>query len=392
MKVLVISHMFPNESHPHHGLFVRQQVCALARLGVEVVVVNPIPATPWPTPLLDTRWRAISRLGDTEVDGVRVLRPRYLALPRAVLFCSSGARMYRGLQRLRLGGTFDLVHAHVALPDGVAGARLARDLGVPLVVTVHGQDFQLTPKLGDRCVRALAAALTAAARVVVVSEKLRRAGVALFPEIADKTTVIPNGIDVAALARAAANPLRPDAPYVIVSVSNLVPHKSVDLTIEAVARLLPTFPGLTYLVIGDGPERGRLEALAARLGAANAVRFLGRLPNDEALRYVAGADVFSLPSAEEGFGVAHLEAMGLGRPVVAREGQGPADFITHGVNGFLLKQGTADELASVLASLLANGERAREIGDRARHHAHAMYTWENVAGRLLSLYGSVHNG
>jgi len=139
--------MYPVSYNPVYGIFVHKQVNALAKAGVDVRVVSPVPWAPWPLDHMSGKWRGYSEVPDrADIEGITVHYPRYLTFPRAWFFSSSGERMYRGIRELvsdiRKDFPFDLIHAHVALPDGHAVSMLAEEHGCPFVVTIHGQDFQ----------------------------------------------------------------------------------------------------------------------------------------------------------------------------------------------------------------------------------------------------------
>jgi glycosyltransferase involved in cell wall biosynthesis len=394
MRVLVISHMFPTDVNPMSGIFVLEQVKALYRLGVDVTVLAPQPHAPWPLSVVNRRWRAIANIPlARDLDGIRVFHPRYLAFPRALLFCSSGHRLAISLLRYfnrRLSNErFDIVHSHVAVPDGYAGMYIARKLQAPHIITVHGQDFHVTAQKSRGCRNALRTALGSADRIITVSSALLNRGAALFPELRNRFVVVPNGITTEKVELARSTPERCSNRPLVVSVSNLVKTKGIDTNLRALASIRDEFPSIRYVIIGDGPERSYLERLVSELGLESHVAFLGRLPNVEALRYVAAADVFSLPSWMEGFGVAHLEAMALAKPVIACRGQGPEDFIQDGINGILISPKDEVQLAETLRRILGDPVLSSRIGERARSTVLHSFTWEAIAARLESLYEEV---
>lgn len=392
MNILIISHMFPNNRNPVHGIFVSKQAEALAKLGHDVTVVSPIPWTPWPLPLLKKGWAALAETPSCErVNSLLVYRPRYIAFPRALLFCSSGDRMRSSLtkffHRELDTRTFDIVHSHVGIPDGYAGLDLARKLQCPHFVTVHGQDFHLTAGKSRACHDKLHYVLVSSNRVITVSSKLARLGREIYPDIADSISVVPNGINAAEIEDARKHPVPREATRtLIVSASNLVSTKGIDINLRAIARLARHTRNITYLVIGDGPERRKLEKLAQKLGIASFVHFLGRLDHHETLRHIASADIFSLPSWKEGFGVVYLEAMALGKPVIACAGEGPEDFITDGKTGYLVPPNDVESTARLLDKLIADENMRASVGLRASQLVFQRFTWINVGTQLEALY------
>ncbi len=382
MRVLVVSHLYPYPGHDRH-LFVHEQCLALRDLGVEVRVVSP---TPWIPRVLWSSGRMRRRGGKPPRavrDGIVADYPRFPQPPRRILFDRLGDLAYRRVRTLPAvtGQRYDVIHAHQALPDGSVALHLSHDLGVPYLVTVHGADVNLGLKHDGPVARRTAEVLAGAGAVVAVSGVLARR---LTDRVSlDAVHVVHNGVpaDLHGV---------PPADYlpghrVVLAAGRLVERKGFEHVLAAVARLADGRDDLRAVIAGEGGLRRRLEALAAGLGIADRVAFLGRLEHADLLAMMARADVFALPSAPEGFGLVHLEAMTQGTPVVGCLDQGPADFIEHGVSGHLVPYGDVEALAAALAATLDDAERARLVGDAGRRVAET-FTWERNARRMLELY------
>ena len=394
MKILVLSHMYPSTFNEAAGNFVHEQVKALVEKGVEVQVISLVPWTPFPINRMSQKWRAYSEIPAESVwDGIKVLYPRYLSFPRAWFYASSGKRMHQGIKnvvaRIHQSFPFDLIHAHVALPDGNAGMRLAQDYGRPLVITIHGQDLQHTVDRDTACRRAVARAVEVASRTVLVSNKLRQLAVRHFGQT-NTYAVIPNGVDPRSVVSCAqARTSQHSRELVLLSVSNLVQTKGLDLNLRALQRLIGEYPDLRYQIVGGGSEESKLRTLTKKLGLESSVEFLGRLPHSQVMKQMAACDVFTLPSWNEGFGVVYLEAMASGRPVIGCAGEGIEDFVEHGKSGLLVKPRDIDSLVTALDYLLSNPGEARAIGERARNLVLENYTWEGNAAKTIKVYEEV---
>ncbi len=395
MKVLIISHMYPSKYNETIGIFVHEQVRALMSKGVGVRVVSPIPWIPFPIRYIRRRWRMMAQIPNQTVwEGVQVWYPRYVTFPRSWFLASSGKRMYWGIknlvERLQKEFQFDLIPAHVALPDGYAGALLARKLGVPLVVTIHGQDLQYTVYRCARCRHALGFTFGYASRVIVVSTKLKRLAEEHFG-CSDKIVVIPNGVDPAKVLQP--NPKRPRnypaGTQILLSVSNLIQTKGIDLNLRAIQRLCKKYPALQYKIVGAGPLEMELKKLAVTLGVSNNVEFIGPLPHFHVMERMAECDIFVLPSWKEGFGVVYLEAMASGKPVIGCKGQGIEDVIEHGKTGLLVEPRDVDSLVEALDFLLSHPDEAKAMGERARNLVLENYTWEKNAEKTIAVYREV---
>lgn len=182
----------------------------------------------------------------------------------------------------------------------------------------------------------------------------------------------------------------PDSPVareagVILTVGRLLksePGKGVDVMIRALPRVIATAPQAKFVVVGDGDLRPALEALAAETGFGERVSFAGAV-SDAALRdWYRKADVFVMPSRQEGFGIVFLEAMAFGVPVIGGAAGGTPEIIQEGVTGYLVDYGDAGMLADRVASLLAHPELRRRMGAAARQRVAEHYTFDLFRSRL----------
>jgi glycosyltransferase involved in cell wall biosynthesis len=395
MKVLVLSHMYPSVFNEMNGIFVHEQVKALAAKGVEVQVVSPIPWAPFPFKYLSSKWKAYEAIPDKSIqEGIEVWHPRYITFPRAWLFASSGKRMYYGIRNLVTKiyqeFQFDLIHAHVALPDGYTGMNIAQEYKKPFIVTIHGQDLYITINRNKNCKLALKKVFKSANKIITVSSKLKKIAVNNIG-YNDKTMIIGNGISSNKIITKKNNIFhKSNANDInILSVSYLIKRKGIDFNLKAFAKLISKYPNLKYQIIGDGPEKNCLKKLATNLGIDERVEFLGRLAHKEVLKYMAKADIFSLPSWNEGFGVVYIEAMAQGKPVIGCRGEGIEDFVEDGKTGMLVKPKDVDSLVEVLDFLLDCPNKARDIGERARKFIKENYTWEKNAEKTMKVYREV---
>lgn len=394
MKVLVISHMYPSTFSEIEGIFVHQQVKELQKQGCEVKVISPIAWSPFPIKHFSRKWKRYSKVPHKLTwEDIDIYYPRFLQFPKSLFFASSGRRIYSGIRKLvdelYQDFKFDIIHAHVALPDGFAGMMVKKEYKKPLVVTVHGADLHVTVYRSAACRKALLKVFKEADKVVTVSTRLKK----IFQDdfrISEKVAVINNGISPDNITTKNANLASTHAgSKIILSVSHLIASKGLDLNIKAMSQLIGKYSNLKYLVIGAGPEINSLRRLAHDLNLDRQIEFLGELPHDKVMQYMAIADIFSLPSWREGFGIVYLEAMAHGKPVIACEGEGIADVIENNKTGLLVKPKDVESLAQALDFLLSNPEKTIEVGERSRKLVLENYTWENNARRYIEIYHEV---
>jgi glycosyltransferase involved in cell wall biosynthesis len=274
----------------------------------------------------------------------------------------------------------DILHASSS-KAGVLG-RLAGFLaGVPIrVFTVHGWAFAAYSGMAGRVYRwadLLVRPLTTV--TICVSEREREAGLLAGTCDPARTVVIPNAVDVAGARRVGG--VARERPL-IVSVGRLKAPKDFLTFLRALGRLRDD--SFEVLIVGDGPDRPRLEQEIAALGLGGRVRLAGE--RHDVAELLAGADVFVLPSASEGMPVSVLEAMAAGLPVVASRVGGLAEQVVDGETGVLVSPGDADELAGALARLLRDPELRRRLGEAGRVRAEQAFDLVPFRRAHLELY------
>jgi glycosyltransferase involved in cell wall biosynthesis len=149
-------------------------------------------------------------------------------------------------------------------------------------------------------------------------------------------------------------------------------------------------PTLRYAIVGDGPERVALQGLAARLGVLDRVDFRGQLPPQQAIEQARRCTLFVMPSTEEAFGVAYVEAMAGGVPAIGCRGEpGPEEIAAAGDGLVLVPPGDIERLTQRIDELLSDPHRLREAGQRARATVAANFTWQRCGQQTLAAYEHV---
>jgi glycosyltransferase involved in cell wall biosynthesis len=376
IHILTLTPFYPSERDDAAGCFVSEPLAALARIGV----VNTVFAV---QPFYRQKLRA--RDAATPAQWLRYFSlPGSIGLPAAGAFAF--ARIVGQVRELHRSHRIDLVHAHAPLPCGHAAMLLGAELGIPYVVSVHGLDAfsigQVSGRAGEWCRRLSQRVYRSSRRVICISEHVREQ---VLEEMGRscRTSVVYNGVDPE-LFSPGNEPASENS--VILSVGNLIPIKGHDLLIGAAAALVPEFPQLSLEIIGEGAERSRLEALAQQLQVLDRVRFQGHRSRGEVADAMRRCTLFALPSSYEGLGCVYLEAMSTGKPVIGCRGQGIAEIIQHGSNGFLVGPGNEKELTLATAMLLRDEARRRNLGTAARDTILERFTLTHQAEGLARIY------
>jgi glycosyltransferase involved in cell wall biosynthesis len=318
------------------------------------------------------------------MDGIPVTYVPFFAPPRPISYGSWGAwaalPLALALRALRRSFPFELVHAHYAAPAGDA-VRRAR-LDVPIVISVHGGDVYSVARRSKAGRRAVVSAFGAARLVLANSTAIQRCCEGLG---AARTRLVHLGTDLPERVMQA-NQGESSAPR-IVTVGHLVARKRHVDVLRALGLLRDAVPDLLWEVVGDGPERATLERLAGELGVRDQVAFRGAVSHERAVAAARSATAFVLPSVDEAFGVAYVEAMAAGVPAIGCRGEaGPEEIARCGGGIRLVPRGNPEALAAELRALLGDESARRELGEQARVTVAEHFTWEKCGRETFAAY------
>lgn len=295
-----------------------------------------------------------------------------------------------------VGEGLDLVHVHYAIPHAtsawIAREMLGAERDLPIVTTLHGTDITLVG-LHPSFHTIVRFSILKSQGLTAVSDFLKAETVRDFEVPEERIEVIPNFIDTE-LWRRDREPchrsvLAPEGEKIVMHVSNFRRVKLVGDVVEIFARIVEEVPARLVLV-GDGPDRPRVLARVEELGLSDRVLYLGK--HDSVEELVSCADLFLIPSASESFGLAALEAMACGAPVVGSVVGGLPDVVEHGVSGYLFEIGSVDEMAEAGVRILSDPDLQAELGAAGRRIAVERYDADVVVPRYEALYRRVLEG
>ncbi len=374
MRIVQVSPFF----HPHAGgveSHVRSLAREFAREGHDVTVVT-------------SRYRR-DLPHEERTEGYRILRTRTLGVAFNTPFDIGTTSLLRALDA-------DVVHLHYPPPlTSFFATRSLQRRSTPVCLTYHcdlylaGTTGRLLAGLYQRVflpptLRRVGKIIVHTRSYGVTSAMLRGRELAVIPSVVDLDWFRP-GLDASDLR----GDLRLEGKRVLAFTGRLVPHKGVDVILQA----LPLLPNdVVLLVVGAGPRLPSLVGLAGRLGVSERVRFCASVADDDLPRYLALADLFVFPSQNrlEGFGLAVAEAMAVGLPVVIADMPGVREVIEPGKEGLLAEPLLAADLAAKIRVLLDDPALARRMGAAGRKRAQERYGLSTVAHQLLSLYAGLH--
>jgi D-inositol-3-phosphate glycosyltransferase len=299
--------------------------------------------------------------------------------------------------REREGIAYDLVHSHYWL-SCLAAIDLSRDWGVPHIATFHTlarakQEARPGEQESQLRIESEREAMMSADSMVVSTERERSDIARLYGVPAGKVDVVPAGVDLQMfrpLGRAESRRRLglSDERVILAVAQRIEPLKGLDVIVEALP-LMDDGGEARFIIVGgdenSGPEIDRLRGVAARMGVEDRLTFAGAVSQEELPAYYSAADVCVLPSYYESFGLAALESLACGTPVVASRVGGPLSFIVDGVNGHLVPERSPEAYARCLDVVMLEGP---EMAEAARSTATEL-GWDSVADGLLAHYASM---
>lgn len=381
MRILICTTSYPSRRAPFNGVFVRSHAAALAARGHEVRVLVPhvFPEDP-----------SVEEDGPVSVKRIAYGSDQRLLSDRAGLPLVMIGRLLLAWRKAARSEASqwcpDVVHAHWAIPSGMAARSAARRARVPLVVTVHGADMRLAARSGVAR-RLMQSVLSAAGAVVAVSQAFAtEIGRGMVP--GQPIAVIPMGVDTDVFASRSRREAReaaglPPGAKIVLGIGALIPLKRFDDVIDALQIVRREVSDVRLLIAGEGRDRSALEGQAVSLGQGDAVTFLGAVEHDSLPDYLNAADVIVLASETEGLPVVLMEAAACGVPSVATDVGGSREVALSHPDARLVGVGDVPALARALVEVLSIEQpdvRPSVLGDGSP------YSLSGAIQRLESVY------
>jgi len=319
---------------------------------------------------------------------------------------SSGAELAqvwsvsRAVRRVAAGQRPSIVHTARPLPEGLAALAGCAfpPSGLQYATWVHGED--LAAALTSREHGWLARQVCRRAARVFCNSRFTADLVSSVGTAPSRISVVYPGVDIERfhpdVDRGLRAVLAPAGPMLL-SVGRLQRRKGHDLAIQAVGRIAASFPGLRYVIAGDGTERPRLEELVRSLGVAEQVVFLGEVEDTRLPLLYAACDVFLMPTRRdgadvEGFGIVYLEAAASGRPSIGGRNGGVPEAVADGQSGMLVSGEDPVELATTLEDLLRSDTLRQRLGAEGRRRVAETFTWARAAERVQEIHEEMTAG
>lgn len=330
------------------------------------------------------------------INGINVYRTKILfrksrdAATFISMFSFLVTGFFRGISLARKN-RYDVINTHFAVPSGPLGYILSKMFRIPNVLSLHGGDIydpskKMSPHDSFFFSRVVKFILNSADRLVAQSTNTR-----------DNTVKYYNpDREIAVIPLAFHPPVKPkvsrkslglaEDDFYLITVGRLIKRKAIDTMLHAMAGIKKR--KIKLLIVGDGPERDYLEAIAADKGIGGSVRFLGYLDDEDKYRYLGASDLFILTSLHEGFGIVFMEAMHMGLPIVATNHGGQTDFLKQDENAILIDVGDADACREAILRFSRDKILYRKCSTGNKRKIRDFYA-ENVASEYMKIFNEL---
>jgi glycosyltransferase involved in cell wall biosynthesis len=334
---------------------------------------------------------------DVNEHGVRVIRvpvvlrsnQNVATLPSMLSYLPSS--VLKAMNYLK-GQKVDIVNTHFAVPSGPAGHFISKKYGIPNVLSIHGGDIfdpskRLSPHDTPLLRGTVKRMLLGADRIVAQSSDTKK-NTETYYGIVKNIDIIPLGIKPMKYEVVSREDLGlSEDRFIFITIGRLIKRKNLLELLEIIRLLNQSFP-CELLVIGDGPERGNIEAEVLKLGLQERVKLLGRVTEEEKWHYLSISDSYLSTAIHEGFGIVFLEAMECGLPVICYDRGGQRDFLKDGITGYLVKLSNKELFVEKMRELLGEREVMEKMSEWNREYVREFYI-SRCAEKYLSLYSDL---
>lgn len=280
----------------------------------------------------------------------------------------------------------DILHAHYVSSYGLTGALANFH---PYYVSVWGRDIFTFPQNGTVNRKMVEFTLGRADVICSTSHVMAKE---TNKYIDADIHVTPFGVDLETFKPAVAKKGQDD--LIVGTVKALSDKYGIGDLVKAFAMIYPDFPQAKLLIVGDGPQKDEYIQMAQQLGISEVTTFTGRVPNTDVPNFINEMDVFAVPSTEdsESFGVAAVEAMACGVPVVVSNVGGLPEVVLEGVTGYVVPKENPDALAKAIQKLLLSADTRKQFGENGIKHVASHYNWLDNAAGMVELYEKTLSG
>lgn len=376
MRILTISEVYPSEDKPQYGVFIKQQMDEMKKLGHEIDVLVPI------------RGNRNTTIAEKFFDGTTVFSVEYRVIRYELFLKRAAYESYQQLKALIEKNKYDILAVHIT-GDTILKiiSDIGKDLGIAVVAHYHGlnvwKEYVSRHRIREACYAKRRAKILKKSRAIVgVSDKVSDIVRERMKSVPVYTVY--NGVEITLFYPQDEK----ENLFTIVGVGNLIPIKGFRFLIEAFGKLYSERKDIRLKIIGDGIEYEALKEQVENNNLKDVITFFGKVPYEEVANEMRKSHLFVLPSYYEALGCVYLEAMACGIPTIGVKGVGIDEIIVDGENGLLVEQQSVNSIYEKIKAVINDADFAKELGENGRKTA-VQYTWAASAKTLDEIYRSI---
>lgn len=385
MHILVIPSAYPTKEFPLSSIFYKEQALAVKEAGNKVGVIF-------------SETRRVSRVNYNMIkknhfqiksyneDGLITYRLHgwNIFTMRGMLGINFWVKQSLNLfeKYIKKEGIPDIIHVHSAIYGGLVAVEIKKRYGIPFIITEHSSSV-LQGELRSHDIPILKEVYDNANKVISVGGALKNS---IKKYTNNEVYVIPNIVDISRFSIAPIN--KKNDTFTFISICHLKDNKNVDLTIKAFAEVLKTYKNAKLIVVGDGSEKSTLIEIAKNLNIIDRIDFVGAISREELNNYINKANAFVLPSKYETFGIAYIEALACGLPIITTKCGGPEDFFNEKI-GYMIPVGDLKELEKAMIDVIKNIDKFKD--SYLREYVESRFSKKVVSEKIINVYKSVLN-
>lgn len=404
MRVLFLSMWYPNVENPIYGTFIHEQVKALKNNGVDIKIIQPVPYTPPIIRRLKTQYYKLSQIPVHETyEGFDVYHPRYLTLPRHMLYQHVGQWMYFGIREtvaaIYSHWKFDIIHAHATFPCGFC-ANLIRENAlkdIKVIHTIHRVSIIDIPKFNPACEKQVCNSLEHADWNIFVSMEGYRLGLSYTNDkINNKISYITNGVNVAQFSLNEQEQTEVDQlrykhnnTFNILFVGYLSEIKGIKELLWAFDMLSKERNDIRLFLVGRNILGDYIKEFVEKNNLTGKVIQVGPVLHDQVKIWMDFADIFILPSHSEGLATVLFESLYMKKPSIFTKVGGTCDIVKNMEHAILIDPGSVHQIRDAIKFLYENTEAAKKLGRKGHELIKNNYTWDINAKKNIENYNKL---
>ncbi|MGN0027862.1 MAG: glycosyltransferase [Clostridium sp.] len=382
MHILFIPSAYPTEEMPLSSIFYKEQAVAVKDKGNKVGVIFSETRR-----VSKVNYNMISKnhfqIGRYIEDGLVTFRLHgwNIFTMRGELGINNWVRQSLKLfkEYVKQEGMPDILHVQSALYGGLVAREIKKKFNIPYVVTEHSSAV-LQSILRNHDIPMLKKVYNDADYIISVGGALKKA----IGKYTDKSIeVIPNIVDI---DRFSIDSSKRNKGFTFISISHLKENKNIDLTIKALKEVLKEYNYAKLLVIGDGPEKENLMNLSKELKISSNIEFIGAVNRKDLNEYINRANAFVLPSKYETFGIAYIEALACGLPIITTKCGGPEDFFSEEI-GYMISNQDKEELSKAMKYIINNINKFNP--NKLREYVKCRFSKDVISNRIIEVYSKI---